>query len=342
MKILVVGSDRIEALERPYVQYLREMGAEVAVFPAQTRFYEYYNKGILNKLTYRLGVSGVLRRLNRELRENIGTLAPDIIWVFKGMEVFPSTLSWAKERGAKLVNYNPDNPFLFSGRGSGNKYVTNSIGLFDLHFTYNQSVKAQFKRRFGMPVADLPFGFDIPEAIYQQAANEKEVLKLCFLGNPDKIRASFIAKMAEAGLAIDVYGNNWKSFLRHENVDIFDSVYGSDFWKVLRKYRVQLNLMRPHNPDSHNMRTFEVPGVGGIMLAPLTKEHALFFGADKEVFFYKSLPEAADKARQLINMSREEAEAIRAAARDRSLRSGYSYRDRAILVYDQMVRLLKN
>ncbi|MBN9379456.1 MAG: glycosyltransferase family 1 protein [Chitinophagaceae bacterium] len=341
MKILVVGSDKIEALENSYVQYIREMGAEVAVFPAQTQFHAYYNKSILNKLTYRLGISGVLRRINQQLKERIGALTPDVIWVFKGMEVFPSTLYWAKERGIRLANYNPDNPFLFSGRGSGNKNVTNSIGLFDLHFTYNQGVKEEFERRFSMPVADLPFGFDIPEAVYQQAVSEKEVLKLCFLGNPDEIRASFITKMAESGLPIDVYGNNWKRFLRHENIQIFDSVYGVDFWKVLRRYRVQLNLMRPHNPDSHNMRTFEVPGIGGIMLAPLTKEHALFFEADKEVFFYRSLPEAADKARQLIDMSHEEAEVIRAAARERSLESGYSYRDRSALVYDRMIQLLK-
>jgi spore maturation protein CgeB len=341
MKILVVGSDRIEALENPYVQYLKEMGAEVAVFPAQTKFLEYYNKNSLNKLTYRLGMSGVLRRINLQLKERIKMLAPDVIWVFKGMEVFPSTLSWAKERGIKLANYNPDNPFLFSGRGSGNKHVTNSIGLFDLHFTYNQSVKNEFERRFGMPVADLPFGFDIPEAVYQQAVLEKEVLKLCFLGNPDRSRASFIIKMAESGIPIDVYGNNWKSFIAHRNIGIFDPVYGADFWKVLRRYRVQLNLMRPHNPDSHNMRTFEIPGVGGIMLAPLTKEHALFFEADKEVFFYNDLREAVGKARQLITMSDREAEEIRAAARKRSLKSGYSYRDRSTLVYHQMMQLLR-
>jgi len=342
MKILVVGSDRIEALENPYVQYLRELGAEVAVFPAQTRFLDYYNKSILNKLAYRLGISDVLRRINQQLKERIGVLAPDIIWVFKGMEVFPSTLSWAKGRGIRLVNYNPDNPFLFSGRGSGNKHVTDSIGLFDLHFTYNQRVKEEFEKRFSMPVADLPFGFDIPESIYQQAVGEKEVLKLCFLGNPDKERAAFITRMAETGLPIDVYGNNWKEFLRHENIGIFGAAYGVDFWKVLRRYRVQLNLMRPHNPDSHNMRTFEVPGVGGIMLAPLTREHAAFFEADKEVFFYSSLTEAVDKARQLIQMSDKGAEEIRTAARKRSLGSGYSYRDRSALVYDQMVRLLNS
>ena len=339
MKILVIGSDKIEALENPFVQYLSEMGAEVTVFPAQTKFYNYYEKGLVNKLLYRLGISGILGQINRELKEKVEAFGPDLIWVFKGMEVLPSSLSWAKQRGIKLVNFNPDNPFLFSGRGSGNKNVTDSIGLFDLHFTYNQRVKEQFGRQFNMPVADLPFGFDIPEAVYQQTVREKEVLKLCFLGNPDGSRASFITGMAEAGLPIDVYGNNWKRFLSHQNVQIFDSVYGVDFWKILRKYRVQLNLMRPHNPDSHNMRTFEVPGVGGIMLAPVTKEHILFFEADKEVFFYNDLQDAVNKARYLIGLDENEAGKIRSAARNRSLLSGYSYRDRTVFVYNKMEEL---
>ena len=54
-------------------------------------------------------------------------------------------------------------------------------------------------------------------------------------------------------------------------------VESSDFWKVLRKYRVQLNLMRPHNLDSHNMRSIEVPAVGGIGLFPDTPDHERFF-----------------------------------------------------------------
>ena len=43
--------------------------------------------------------------------------------------------------------------------------------------------------------------------------------------------------------------------------------------------------MRIHNPDSHNMRSFEVPGVGGIMVAPDTKEHRIFFEVGKEIFY---------------------------------------------------------
>jgi spore maturation protein CgeB len=340
MKILVIGSDKVYAIENLYVKYLAEMGEEVSLFPAQAIFYDYYGSSIVNKLMYRLGLSDILRQINAQLMEKIRTMAPDVIWVFKGMEIFPETLRQVRELGIKLVNYNPDNPFVFSGKGSGNKNVTGSIGLFDLHFTYNNSVKRRLEQEFDKSVGYLPFGFDISEADYNGVQKQQEVMKLCFLGNPDQARVSFIRQMADAGIQIDVYGNGWKKLLSHQNIRAFDPVYGIDLWKVLYKYRVQLNLMRLHNPDSHNMRTFEVPGIGGIMLAPLTEEHGLFFSADKEAFFYRNLEEAVEKAKLLISMSTADAGRIRAAARNRSISSGYSYRDRTGFACKEMRRLL--
>lgn len=342
MRILVVGSDKIYAIENLYTRYLKELGEEVHLFPAQAMFYDHYGKSVVNKVLYRLGLSTILRQINQELKKRIEAVNPDLIWAFKGMEIFPETWAWARERGIKLVNYNPDNPFLFSGKGSGNQNVTDSIGLFDLHFTYNSSVKDRLEKEFDMPVSYLPFGFDVPAAVREKARNQPEVLRLCFLGNPDEARAGFIRQMAEAGVPADVYGNDWNKFLSHDNIQIFNPVYGDELWLTLYRYRVQLNLMRIHNPDSHNMRTFEVPGVGGIMLAPLTKEHAMFFEAGKEAFFYTDLRDAVEKAQVLIGMERMDAERIRAAAVARSAASGYSYRDRTVYALDVMKGLLND
>ena len=342
MRILVVGSDKIYAIEKLYTRYLKELGEEVHLFPAQAMFYDHYGRSVVNKVLYRLGLSGILRQINNQLKEKIEAVKPDLIWAFKGMEIFPGTWAWAKKRGIRLVNYNPDNPFVFSGKGSGNKNVTDSIGLFDLHFTYNSSVKERLESSFDMPVAYLPFGFDVPAALKEKAWGQPEALRLCFLGNPDEARAAFIRQMAEAGVPVDVYGNDWDKFLNHDNIQIFKPVYGDDLWLTLYRYRVQLNLMRLHNPDSHNMRTFEVPGVGGIMLAPFTKEHAMFFEAEKEAFFYSDLPDAVKKALMLIGMDEVQAKKIRAAAVVRSEASGYSYRDRTVYALDVMKRLLND
>ncbi|HXB07530.1 MAG TPA: glycosyltransferase, partial [Puia sp.] len=256
---------------------------------------------------------------------------PDVLWVFKGMELSPEILKWAREEKVFLMNYNPDNPFLFSGRGSGNRNVAESIGLYDLHLTYDGSVKERIGREYGITCLSLPFGFELSDAVWEKCRAQEEVKKLCFVGNPDKQRAAFIRELAD-DFALDIYGHGWSNFIRHHNVTICPPVYDEEFWKALYRYRGQLNLMRLHNPDSHNMRSFEVPGVGGIGLFPRTGDHTQFFEEGREVFLYGDMKECRKWAGNLLSMTDSQAGEIRRAARRRSLESKYSYRDRSFQV----------
>jgi spore maturation protein CgeB len=329
MRILIVGSDKVYAIENFYKKYFEESGVDVLLFTAQNYFYEYYQRSLFNKLLYKARLSGIIAKINMLFKETVEQFKPDVIWIFKGMEITPESLKWAKEKKIKLANYNPDNPFIFSGKGSGNSNVTKSIRYYDLHFTYNLSVKKKLEDDYHVPTVFLPFGFDLTEELFQACANQEEILKVCFAGNPDAERASFIKQMAEEGVRIDLFGHNWESYIKNPLISIFPPAYGESFWMLLRRYRVQLNLMRQHNEDSHNMRTFEVPAVGGIMLAPFTPEHELFFENGKEAFWFTEVHDAVNRANELIGLNNSGAEYIRQNARTRSLQSGYSYRARA-------------
>ena len=329
MKVFIVGSDKIYAIENFYVKYLRETGIDVMHFPAQSKFYDHYQKNILNKIFYKLGLSQILKYINIEFKAAVTLFKPDIIWVFKGMEIFPASLLWAKTQNIKLVNYNPDNPFLFSGKGSGNINLTKSIPLYDLHLTYNTAVKKEMENVYKIRTEILPFGFDIEEDLYKECCKEVELNKVCFLGNPDKSRGFFLQQLAETGIEIDLYGNGWDKFVMHTNVKSFPPVYANDCWKILRKYRVQLNLMRPHNPDSHNMRSFEVPGIGGIQLAPATPDHQEYFEKDQEIFLYTHVADCIKQINKITTLTVVAANLIRTNARTRSIQSGYAYSERA-------------
>ncbi|MBS1557209.1 MAG: glycosyltransferase [Bacteroidetes bacterium] len=334
MKILVTGSDKIYAIENYYAKYFRAFGHEVIHFPAQRLFLDEYTSSFYKKLRFKLYNNSIYSKINTDLIKSLKEQSslPDVAIVFKGMEIFPDTLKIIKDQGIKLVNYNPDNPFLFSGKGSGNANITKSISLYDFHFTYNLSVKKRLEEEYRAKTAWLPFGFDLTDEQFSECVKEEEIVKVCFVGNPDKERAAFINALAEMKVQIVVYGHHWKKFIDHPGVEIQDAVYAGEQWKTLRRYRVQLNLMRPHNPDSHNMRTFEVPGVGGIMLAPDTLEHRTFFEEGKEVFLFNDVNECVDKINSLLRLTVSQANEIRKNARARSIASGYTYRDRSLHV----------
>jgi spore maturation protein CgeB len=332
MKILIIGSDYVWSVERIYRKYLVAAGAgQVKLFAVQNLFYSYYQQSVFHKFLFRTGVSAIYKKINDLIIAEIETFRPDIIWIFKGMEVLPSTLEWCRSKGIVLVNFNGDSPFIFSGRGSGNKYVTQSLPLYDLHFTYNLEIKGRLENQYGLKVGFLPFGFDVSESVYEECLRQEEINKVCFLGNPDKIRAGFIRDLAGRGIEIDVYGGDgWKELAGHPAITVLPHVYGDDFWKTLRRYRIQLNLMRPHNENSHNMRSFEVPGIGGVMLAPATTEHKMFFRDGEDAFLFSGFEDCVHKIRQLLTLRREETDKIRKQARQRSIDDGYNYEHRAL------------
>lgn len=326
---MIAGSDNIFAIENFYVKYFRESGVDVKVFPSQTIFDDYYKSSLLNKLLFKTGISSHYKNINAKFKRAVVELKPEIIWVFKGMELLPSSLIWAKKQGIKLVNYNPDNPFLFSGKGSGNKNVTDSIPLYDLHLTYCTLIKNEVEKKYHLPAEYLPFGFEVEDEVFKLCKAEVEIIRPAFVGNPDGDRAAFIEQLARQSILIDVYGIGWNKYLSHPNISTFEKVSEIDFWKTLRKYRVQLNLMRPHNPNSHNMRSFEIPGIGGIMLAPDTPDHQNYFVPDKEIFLFGDLNTCVQKINYLLGLNANDANTIRENARKKSLEGGYTYKDRS-------------
>ena len=336
MKLLIIGSDYVWSIERYYLKYIKELNPDTLLFPAQNRKLDHLNRSLWNKAVHRLGLSSVYKKINRELLALIESYNPNWILVFKGMEVLPETLKKAKQKGINLANYNPDNPFIFTGRGSGNTYIRQSLGIYDLHFTYNLEIQKQISETTGKPVVFLPFGFDLGNFDLKEIQSLPEINKPCFLGNPDPDRASFIKALNKKGIGLDIYGNNWSKYVSSKENSIFDAVYGIDFYKVLYRYRLQLNILRVHNLQSHNMRTFEIPAIGGIQLAPDTPEHRLFFEPEKDLFLYVSLDDCVTKIKKILSLSKEDANKIRQSSKEKVSSSGYDYNSLALFVYNTL------
>lgn len=318
-KLVIIGSNHKAALELVYKKLLEKNGYSTVIFPAQNLFLAHYNQSIINKFLYRIGLSNIIYSIQIELKEFIIVEKPNIVVVFKGMELMPSTIGWIKQAGIRIYNYNPDHPFVFSGKGSGNKYVKESIELFDCYISYADDAVSQLKE-LGVESFKLPFGFDADGFDFNELDPLDEIRKTCFIGNADKYRVEFLNGLANLGLQIDVYGENWNKFKLSKSINVSHSVYGQEFWKTLQKYAVQLNLLRPHNMNTHNMRSFDIPGSGGIMLAPLTNDHQFYFHEDVEIFLFDSLDIAFDKAEQVLKLSFEERLIIRKKAREHALK----------------------
>jgi len=326
LRLLILGSDQKWSIDKLYFSHLKKMGIMVELFTSQNIFFDFYHNSLLNKVIFRSGVSSIYNRISFEVKSIIEKYNPTVIWVFKGMELLPDLLKWIRNKGIKLINYNPDNPFIFTGKGSGNENIKKSIGLYDLHLTYSTEIQQQLISEYQIETILLPFAF---EPTNTSPTVHNEIKKLCFIGNPDIQRAKFISALIKEGITIDIYGNNWHKFIRSNSAQLHTPIYGNSLIKTIKQYRIQLNLLRIHNENSHNMRTFEVPGYGGIMIAPQTTEHTQFFKDKREAFWFNSVKECAEITKYLLSITDDTANKVRAAAETACIENGHTYKKRS-------------
>ena len=103
-----------------------------------------------------------------------------------------------------------------------------------------------------------------------------------------------------------------------------------------------INILRPQNliENSHNMRTFEIPALGGVLLSNFTEEQATYFEPGKEILFYNNYSELKDEI-IFLQRNRSVLEDISKRAYERSIKSDYSYdaRSREMLrIFNSRIR----
>jgi spore maturation protein CgeB len=336
LKILITDSHDKSLLAPQYVNYFLSLGYEIVSF-YQSEYWKPRN--LLDKVRFRINPNPFYKRANKVLIDLVNDEKPDVVLLFKAMEIFPETLIRIKKSVKLLINYNPDHPFRFISRASGNINVLKSIPLYDVHITYSYKIRKELMDSFKKIKTEvLPFGFDSSYGTSVSFDTIEEIKKVCFIGYCDKHRADVISLILSNNIDVDVYGEKWDKYFKHKpaNLNVYNSISGVKYYEILRTYRVQLNLLRKHNEDSHNMRSFEIPGCGGIMLAPLTTEHENYFVNGKEAFLYKDFNELIILINKLLDITKDEANVIRDDARTRSLQSGYTYKDRT----NQLIQII--
>lgn len=300
------------------------------------------------RLVYHLFPVLIIRKMDKIFVQQVKDFRPTVVLIFKGMEISKWSLEKVKAMGVKLVNFNFDHPFHHFSKGTGNRFVKEAIPYYDLHVSYSSLIAAELKTKYAVNTAWIPFGFHLTDEQYAEvlAENRPEIKRVCFVGNPDSLRIDILKRLLTDGLAVDLYGFGWeKHLVPHDRLTVHyprkPGAFWTDpveFWKVLRQYRVQLNFFRPHNEGSHNLRTFEVPAVGGILLTPASEEQEKFFTAGQEIFFYTDYGSLVSQCLWLMDRETEWIGSVRDRARAKSLAGEYSYKRRTA----DLVRLIDN
>lgn len=331
LHFLILGSLVKGALEHIFIKNFEKNNLVVSSLDLQTPIANKINKYLLNKVFYRTLPSIFYSELNKAVISLARKVRPDVIFIFKGQELYPDTIKELRLLTRLIVNYNPDHPLTYFSKGSGNSNVLNSVTLFDLYFTYSNNIESKLKK-LNVNAFCIPFGYD-NDIKPEELTNTNYQDDFIFIGAYDKQRDFILNQISIENFRI--FGpNNWlksKNNLNYQGM----ALYELDYYSANRNSLGAINLLREQNlsENSHNMRTFEIPGTGGLQITQRTKEQLEFFEEDSEAIFFSTIEELNDKLK-FLNSSKDLINKIKIRAYERCVRSNYSYFHRVSNIID--------
>lgn len=269
-----------------------------------------------------------MREYNRGLVEVCKTFSPRWLVCTGLVPVLRQTLDEISAQGIEAVNYLTDDPWNPAHRAP---WIMKALPGYRKIFSVRRSNLEDLRRLGCADVGYLPFAYapelHFPEIDPLRGENPLPGCDVAFVGGADRDRLPYIKALLQAGLKVGLYGGYWSRY-RETRAHDYGMASPEKMRQAVGEAKINLCLVRKANRDGNAMRTFEIPAIGGCMLAEDTDEHRDIFGTEGERVLYFTTPEAMlDKARFLLAHEDERKKMAR-AAHLLITQGGHTYRDR--------------
>ena len=239
--------------------------------------------------------------INQSLLKQIKKYRPDLLFLIKGENIFPSTLKIIKAQyNPIIINFYPDNPFVV-WNGNSTQHLLASLPVYDHFLIWSRMLIPALQSAGCKNVHYFPLAFEeeifnqIPEEIKPQYRSE-----VCFVGTWEPAREHWLTGLLERlpNLDLAIWGDLWSKNISPEHILHTkirgQAVYGEKMLAATQGADIVLNFIREQNATAHNMRTFEVPASGAFLLTQRTHEQAAgLFTEYESIACFENLDELA-------------------------------------------------
>ncbi len=331
-RILFIGSLRPFLTTRARRDALVHFGHQVESID-QRDYVESANP-ILSRLTFwTLRTPGV-HRFNREILERARRFRPQIVWIEKGVFVFPQTLRELRRLGGVLVYHNTDD-----WRADTRmhwlhwRFLLRGLRDYDVHITSNLHNVEEF-RRDGLPRVyhmELCANRAVPEPSPMTAEERAAVgAPVGFIGHWEPYTEELLLHLIRAHIPLKIYGPNWESARARselQGVCQYRGVWGEEYGRAIVSFDINLGIVSTQNRNHTASRTFQIPALGAFLLHQRNPVVAGFFREGEEAAFFEGPDELLAQCRRYL-ADPEERRRVAAAGRRRCHESGYFEEDR--------------
>ena len=325
--VLLVGSAQRHSLEKMYVRAFQNNDFhDVDILNLEKDRSAWASSKIVNRILPEIKCAWTGQRLLSYLRDRNDHYR--WIIVFKGMQLNRKVLEECRELApnALWLNINPDDPYNLASRGASNKNVMESLSFFDVYCIWSRIIADKLRADGCDNVVYLPFGYDETHHIFQDSTYQAHLEVVSFIGSWDKEREAILTQLQ--GVNLSIHGNCWERTAHafpHRSRLSYSDVFGPEMATIIASSAISLNLLRHQNRGSHNMRTFEIPAMGGLMLTKRTTEQQEIFPEGEACYMYADIFELKERIEYIL-ANRQEADKVR--ARGQELVKTHSYSSR--------------
>lgn len=333
MRIVLVGESNPGSRTPQRRRALEELGHQVTMVSTTCEGWRYETRpGLRERLLYRLRLPLDSSGANARLQG--AAAGADAVVLDNARTIRPGTLRAVRQVAptAPLIWYSEDDTINPRHR---TRWLEGCIPLFDLWVTtktFNarpEEVPALGARQ--VLVVDNSFCRHDHAPI---APDPRFAAAISFVGTFEAPRAAQLVALAEAGMAVRVWGNGWERLAGANPRLAIEGrpVYGDDYRRAVCSSAINLCFLRKGNRDRQTCRSLEIPAMGGFMLHEASDEVARLLAPDREAAFFSDTATLIDQCRRWLADEPSRAQVAR-AGRERILADDHTHhaRWRAIL-----------
>jgi spore maturation protein CgeB len=292
MRVLILGEDAPGGLMASYARGFTEIGVDVRTY-CLARAYASALPSIRTRALRRVAEPVLLAAFNTIVARDLSGTDADFVVVVKGHRLSADTIGRLQESiAAPIVNFYPDDPFS-NERSNRLAYGEGVLAAYDACFTFARHFMPEYERVGVRDVHYLPFARDPGLHAPPPVAGAVE-FDVVFVGNLDDDRVAWLDAIA-ADRRVAVFGERTTVAVPKRSAlaraTFGPAAYGSALAHTLARGAISLNVMRPQNARSHNMRSFESPACGAFTLSQRTPELTTLFADGDEVVCVDSIAE---------------------------------------------------
>lgn len=331
LNIVFCGNLSAHSLSGNRLRWMERLGHQVQPLN-QEKFFPYRISKLWDRVENKIGYGPRYRAFNQELLAAVKKATPDILWIEKGVAVFPETLRQCRNYCGRIVSFHTDDPFGYLGYFGKRNWRHHLAGVqyYDVCFVIQQQTALDYLHLGAAHAYRCFVGFDplMHRPLQQPVPVPKIADSVIFLGKYEPSREPILEAVLKVTKNLYISGWNWdhcrSQALRQANVISPAGLWGDDYAAAISQAGIVLGLLTRYHRDFCTNRSFEIPACGGFMLAERTVEHQLLFKEGVEADYWSDLDQLCDKIKHYLTHI-EEARAMGHRGRQRALAAGYGY-----------------